>query len=509
MNKILPCILLYLFLPQQAWTQLHPEEGSRLHYRLIGFSFPQVKNTLKYTVEIADGNYTSEQEFDSHIIQHYTTKTNKLIGEVPSFGMPYTWRITHIAPDKTTQKSRLYHFSTNKLPCADTQYMRLRIIKKAAKYSEAFVFCDKNRVLYDMNGSPVWYMPDLPGRVNEKTDVRDIKLSPKGTLTFIADNMAYEMNYDGEVLWQPPNDGKINGDSIEHYHHQMTMLGNGNYMILGNELVAWEWRKSAAGDAEINLIPKPLQGDTSKVKVYSKLLFGTVIEYDTSGNILWSWKSSDYFKKTELIHRKAIKNISDSHENAFFLDEQHKNLYVSFKNFSRILKIGYPTGKVSHVYGNTTDSVMPLSTPFCHQHSCNLSRKGYIYLFNNNICHPDVTPKVVMLQEPVTETGSLKKIWEYSYPYKGDFTKRRIAEGTSGGNVIELPGGEMFVSMCNPYSNVFIVNQNKQLLWDAVLEQWNMPARKWDILSSYRCSIILNRKKMDQLIWSEDVRYKQ
>lgn len=245
-------------------------------------------------------------------------------------------------------------------------------------------------------------------------------------------------------------------------------------------------------------VKKP--GIAGSVKL--KVSFGTVIEYDTNSKVVWSWLSSDYFMQRELKRKKNITAILDSHENAFFFDEQKKNVYVSFKNYNEVLKINYADRQVSNAYGKTgdKDTSCPL---FSHQHSCKISKKGFLYLFNNNMCNPGTTPSALVLEE--TAGGALKVIWEYAHPYEGDFTRQRLLEGASGGNVIELPGDDMFVSMCNPYSNVFIVSHNKEILWDAQLEKFNVLEKKWDKLLSYRYSIILNRKELEHLVWGENI----
>ncbi len=485
-------------------AQVRPTEGSQLNYRIVGLWFPAAATPGTYKIEIADGYYNDPALFQENITRTLTTKTNSAIAEVPQFGKPYTWRITYNTVGHAATQSGFYHFYTGTLPSVDTHATRLRILKKATKYAGAYVFCDKSRAMYTLDGAPVWYLPNLPGIVRDDAEVRDLKISPKGTITFVVNNKAYEINYSGEVIWEPPNDGEVSGDIEERYHHELTVLSNGHYMVLGNELVAWEWAKNAPGDSSLRLVTDE-QLKNAPGKVYPKISFGTVIEYDTAGKVVWSWKSSTYYRQTTLLHNKTVKNIFDSHENAFYFDEKRKNVYVSFKNFSQLMKIKYPEGKVTNVYGNTSDTDTLANTLFCHQHSCKVSKKGYPYLFNNNICHPEKTPTVVLMQEPASGKGNLTKIWEYSYPYKGDFTEKRKAEGTSGGNAIELPGGEMLVSMCNPYGNVFIVNKEKQLLWDALLEKWNDGQKKWVTQSAYRYSIITSRKNLEHLIRGENI----
>ena len=43
-----------------------PQEGSKLNYRIIGFSFPEREQVDSYKVQIALGNYTSDKAFEEH-----------------------------------------------------------------------------------------------------------------------------------------------------------------------------------------------------------------------------------------------------------------------------------------------------------------------------------------------------------------------------------------------------------------------------------------------------------
>jgi len=223
MNKTLACLFL-LVIPCQLNAQILPKEGSELHYRLIGFSFRQGPAGCKYKVEVAVGNYNNEDSFKKNIIVSFTSYSNKLIGEVPSFGKQYTWRavFTNTHLDKTENK--LFHFSTKIVPDVDTNVTRLRITKNAEKYKDWYIFSDGARTLYDMNGQPVWFMPDMKGL---KMTPRDIKLTPQGTITFLLENIgAYEINYNGDILWKAPDNGSVSGEHTEHYHHEFTRLSS-------------------------------------------------------------------------------------------------------------------------------------------------------------------------------------------------------------------------------------------------------------------------------------------
>lgn len=508
-----------------------PAEGAVLNYRIVGFVCPVAENSVELRLEIAEGWHINRDSFSRHVISSHPVKDNKVIAEVPSFGREYTWRLSGTGTN--TRLGDLHHFKTGTAIFVDTAEMRLRIIKKAVKFEDSYVFSDASHALFDMNGNAVWYLPQF----KDNQIIRDLKLSPQGTVTFLLNERAYEVDYSGQVLWEPPANGKVSGDTSEHLHHEFTRLSNGNYMVLGTEYLLWNHRPKLIPDTALSRYPLR-KARMDSIFEHTKTQFGTIVEYDTRGNVVWSWKSSAYFLQSDLVNYMPIarKPIIDVHENAFFFDEKGKVVYVSFKNISRLLKVSYPDGKVLNSYGEVyKPGVQEQGNPlFCDQHGVRLSKQGYVYLYNNNSCNEGrELPKIVMMEEPRTKTGLLKKVWEYECTRDGldtsmevEIRKRRQQmharrkqdpafadnmpvnaafnmHATSGGNVIELPDQSLFVCMNSQQGKIFIVNKSKEVLWSAVAEKLSVAKeRKWQILpQQYRASII-SRRQLEQLIWN-------
>jgi len=521
------CYLLTLFfailLPMLVRAQIMPAEGSTLNYRLVGLELPPAPHKASYKIEIAACNCHTEDSFKKNIIERLTRKKNKIIVEVPSFGAPYTWRYSY-GGRRNLYQSNLYHFSTTADMVVDTNNTRLRIMQPARQYKDDYVFLDGNEALYDMNGKPVWYLPNLHGLGYIDNLVTDLKLSPHNTITYLlepppynADKNVYkacEVNYDGTVLWKAPDNGAVSGDSIEYYHHQFSRLANGHYMVLGSE---FKWQYPYADSSDMNA--------NAGKKGYARVQFGTLIEYDEKGNVVWSWKSSDYFLEHDtsfitppkrfcpvfdyvfmhcydFTRPEASRMQQDVHENAFFFDEKNQVIYVSFKNISRVLKLKYPEGTVLNSYGPAPQpgGKETGDTLFCYQHGCGISEDGYLYLFNNNLC--GTTPaKVEIMKEPDDNKGRLKKIWEYQCTVEDGYPQKFF----SGGDVMQLPGGAMYISMGSDYSKVLIVSHDKKVLWSAIPERWNAALKKWVILHQARSSII-TRQQLEALIWNSEAK---
>jgi len=518
-------LMLLLFISYCLGAQIFPKEGSELNFRLIGFSFPGERETGPYKLEIAKGHLNNADLFKKNIIKTIECKTNKVIAEVPAFGSDYTWRIVFDNKIKN-RVGGLHHFSTGMSNRVDST-TRLRIITKAEKYKDAYVFLDATGALYDMNGNPIWYLKI--NNVNINYAVRDLKETPQGTITFMLfDNDIYEISYDGAVLWKGPNTGEVSGEGTEHYHHEFTRLKNGHYMVPGGQELMWELPGYHNSN---NMGEHGIIRDSNNI-YRQKMLFGTIIEYDEKGKVVWSWKSADYFKNADIIIQKEKNGryeINDPHENSFFFDEQEQTIYVGYRNLSRIIKLKYPEGTVMAVYGTKyAPGIEQMGTDmFCGQHSIEHAKDGYLYVYNNNTLKPGGLPKIEILKEPSFGTDSLKKVWEYQctlndmtdwerHIYNMEFgnTNNKPQTGgnvnmeslfTNGGNVTELPDQSIFASLSSPLSEVFIVNKEKNILWSASFEMWDPRHRNWVGKAIYKASIIPNQQELEKLIWNAEM----
>ena len=494
MNRLLLTLFCFFIIVANVYSQVLPREGSKLNYRLIGFSISDHRITNTSEIQIASGNQLTEYAFKQNIIKTVTCKAGRAIAEVPSFGENYTWRSVTKNGNKTTC-SELHHFATSFSAKIDTAITKLTVTRPCEKYKKAYVFVDESEALFDMDGHPVWYLPEQFEGV--KGNIRDLKLTSRGTITFLAVSSAYEINMDGGILWKAPDNGIVSGMKTESYHHEFTRLSNGNYMVLGKEM----------SNASLYNSDKTLKLDTNGKPMFVPLMRGTVIEYNKKGDVVWSWKSSKYINESDLVNYYSSasgNNIQDLHQNSFFFDEKEKMVYVSFKNIDRIIKIKYPEGNVISTYGQlysegkqTGDAKL-----FCGQHACKYSQLGCLFLYNNNGCSAGGAPKIKQFREMNDANHSLEKLWEYDCPV--DVNEKK--EFTTGGNVIELPGNDLFVCMGGTYSKLFIVGMDKKLLWSALPEHLDGGNKTWDAMHSYRASIITDTKLLEKFVWSVETK---
>jgi len=492
-------ILLIILCCFRSVAQVTPGEDKVLNYRIVGFTFPD-QGKVHQQLQIALGNCQTEASFEQAIFKKMSLSTNKVVVEVPSFGTAYTWRTLCTDKGKPQLRSPLHHFTIGSCPMVDTSHYRLRILKPASKYQDGYVFLDGSRVLYDMKGAPVWYLPDIYGG---QSTVNDLKMTPQGTITFLLDGGAYEINYDGDILWHAPSIEGMDYLPGGQYNHQLTRLANGNYMVLGTETTFLTPKTSALdnGYIEADSHKKIQAADSLK-----NTLNATILEFNQEGQVVWSWRLSSYPRLHAAYYpqRPDGKSVYMMHQNAFFFDEKNQVVYLSLRIGSRILKINHTDGAVLADYGDEERPGSPKvkNSVFSGQHACNISADGDLYLFNNNVADSLKIPEILKFKEPKSGNGQLTKVWVYQCPVEdAALINASPRFFQTGGNVTELPDRSFFVSMPAQYSKLFIVGGDKRLIWEAVAEQWAPDDHAWRKYSQYRASMVCSAGDLGRLIW--------
>ncbi|WP_276134913.1 aryl-sulfate sulfotransferase [Polluticoccus soli] len=481
-----------------ATAQIRPAENDTLNYRLVGFSVPAQPKTGSYLLEIAEGRFNNDYDFQKNIIYSKAYPANRIVETVPAFGKEYTWRISYLNKrQRPNNKTPLRHFVTGYLAFTDTARFRYRIIDTATAHKDLIIFHDASRAAYDMSGMPVWFLPAIGDVIDSLTSIRDMEITPQGTITFLAGSKAVEVNYDGELLWMAPNDGRVSNDTSEYYHHEFTRLANGNYMVAGHESGLREIPK---GFDTTQLTQDRLVSKDGKRYIFSRQ--GTLIEYDPAKNVVWSWRSSQYFSNAD-IFGDNLQSIANTHMNAFYFDELQRAVYVSFRDLSRVIKIKYPEGVVIAEYGQSIHGEPRQGNGmFYGQHCCRVNANGQLYLFNNNIPFTKdkrrrdvkgIISTVAIYDEPKNESGSLTKAWEQTC----NIDTFAAYSSVGGGSVYELGDGAILVSM-GSVNRDYIVGQDKKIVWNAVFEMKN--GENWMPYANYRSSPADHRKFL-QLIF--------
>ncbi|WP_276132302.1 aryl-sulfate sulfotransferase [Polluticoccus soli] len=500
--RIILLIFLLLLHSLGVYAQVTPGENDTVNYKLVGFSVPADTKADRYLFEFAKGSFTEERAFAKNIAIKKNSSANKTIQLLPAFGETYTWRVSYFKKGLLLKHTELYHFRTGYIPFIDTTKCRVSVIKNTMPDKHLLIFYDNTRTLRDMKGDPVWYIPNIPGITDSSTTVRDLKLTPQGTITFLTASNGYEINYNGKILWSCPNDGQVSRDTSEFYHHEFTRLANGHYMIAGNEYVEREI-PNLTDTARYKISPQITQKDG---KYFQRAEFGTLIEYDAAKHAVWSWRSSEHLSENDFSRKNPARRTNySSHMNSFYFDTNRDFIYVSFRNINSILKISYPQGDVIANYGSSSAAGEKKQGNgfFYGQHNVTKDSDGNLLLYNNNIA-PNMrgysNSSIELLKEPadLDNADTLKKIWEFSC----QIDTLALPYSTSGGSVNELADGHFLTSM-GSVNRVFIVNKRKEIIWDALCQFRDLTTekREWNPQPGYRVSAIDSDEKLTNLIF--------
>ncbi len=479
-----------------ATAQVTPADSSQLNYRLIGFSVPEKKGVTHYEFEISE--LADEYSTTETPVLIKKANTNHLIATVPQFGKSYKWKVNYYKRKKIIGSSTTYSFTTGNSQNVDTSRYRLRVTINNMPENNMYLFADGTRTLYDLEGNALWYLPDIPGVTNEKSSIRDIKVTSRGTITFLTEKNIYEISYNGKVLWQGPDDGTVSGGEAENYHHEFTRLANGHYMACGDERYWAAIPDDADADDKKYRKAKQIDG-----KYRIPVRCGTLMEYDTNGEVVWYWKSSQMFGDSFLLHAdksKAGRADPRTHLNGFYFDEKNNHIYLSFRDINSIIKIAYPSGEKVAIYGQYgSQATADGQSPFYGQHCCRINRKGELYFFNNNTVDGrdnDEPSSVMIVSKTAERAGHFDTAWAFSCDM--DDSVKTVSGG--GGSVYELKDGSILVSM-GAVNRLFVVSKDKTVQWKAFIEA--RPADRWRGIPNYRSSVLESDDVLNKLLFAE------
>ncbi|MCB0697634.1 MAG: aryl-sulfate sulfotransferase [Chitinophagaceae bacterium] len=488
-----------------AVSQVLPKDNDTLNYRLVGFQVPENKNATAYQLEVYEFLAQDDGNVEKLVLKK-TYERNRIIETVPQFGKSYKWQVKYLKNSQVIGSSGFHYFSTGYSETVDTSKYRLKVLENKVKDPDIYLVLDFISVIYDLDGNPLWYLPNIPVVADKNIQMRDLKPTADGTFTAVSGQGAHEFDYNGKILWTAANDGTVSGAQNESYHHEFTKLSNGHFMVCGQEPLL----KKVPGFVDTAML------NTARVEwhddeecYYVNLKAETLIEYDSNGRVVWYWKSSEHCSDKDFFRQganKMTKINTDMHMNAFEFDEKEKVIYISFKNTNQIVKIEYPSGKIIESYGINSDKKQDNpDTLFYGQHCIRKTKDGRLYLFNNNSRvlnmnrdedHGENTSisYITMLKENPEKRSGIEKIWEFPC----NIDTFAMWAGGAGGSVTMLDNGDILASM-GAASRVFIVTPDKKVLWNGI-PQVSDPGNNWHLLGQYRTSYI-TKKDLNKFIY--------
>lgn len=437
--------------PEVSASPYKPEPGSVLNHTQVMFEYPEVAKAVNYRLVVIELTFfTGKPDTIRKVVVTQNDATTATLVNGLKFSRFYEWYYKATdAAGKEIFRSPKKKFSIAYSAYAEKTKNRVTI-KKTYEKAQGLVSMDYLHAITDRAGNVVWVVPDIPNTFSESHLIRDIRVSPQGTVTFLSQQNVYELSVDGKIRWKGT---EMDKSVSENYHHDFRRLPSGNYMVLGNETRPGR---------------NPLTNDTATVR------YGTITEYGFFGKPVWTWSAKSYFTDQDFFSARDEQGKTGGglHLNAFSVDATGEFVYAGFRNMNCILKIEKKTGTVVADYRGG----------FWHQHDANVLPDGSIAIFNNDsILDPAVCSSAMIITPGADQKAPPVVTWK--------FECRNIAgsDGKSAkmGSVELLPNGNYLINTGN-IASVVEVAQNKTTLWEARPETWMADKKQWVPSKQYR-----------------------
>lgn len=432
-----------LFFVTKTNAQIFPENGLVLNHTQIMFQYPQAKGAQVYKIQIST---EGSADFDKNIV--YEAKDSSiahLVKEKLKFGTTYHWRYFAYKDNKKIFSSKEFLFETAKTK-VETNF-RANITKyDPTKVLDGLLFLD-NGLAMDRKGNVV-LISDSFG-----TEKRDFNLNSSGSITYVKNGEARELDLNGKVIWQSP---KINTDKLVvfDFHHDVTKLKNGNYLSL----------------CKVNEPKNPK---------FRQKYNEAIIELDVKNNIVWLWKENDHIMDTAA--------FPATHLNSIFVDEKENKIFVSSRDLNCFFVVNRTTGKIDECIGykmNNETDFYPQPW-FSGQHHVQLLESGNIILFNNNtMAGRGNTTSIMEITRPTKNKKEIEMVFVYFYDFgKGENFCAK------GGGINKLKNNNYLVSS-SAYNRNFEMTPSQEIVWECRPERLDTLNKLWSGAGSYRISFI-------------------
>jgi hypothetical protein len=422
------------------------------------FEHPAVNGAAYYQITI----YEVKDKDSSLVLMIKDSNTVTPVKQL-QFGKSYQWNYTAFrGKSKQIYKSASYKFSIAELP-ADK---RVRVNRNdSAAHNGGLITYDYHGLIVERNGNPVWFLPVGPKNEYTPEDkVRDIRITNASTCTFITQRNAFEITYDGRILWRAPQVFSGSKDNIETLHHGVERMKNGHLLTAGNHTVR---------------IPVP--GDTATAKGE----FGVIAEYDRMGKLVWKWDLYEHLNPADyrFVNTGANQWIVATHLNAFTLAENDTVVYAGFRDLDRVMKINRNNGQVLASWGKKLKSGEAHSGDnFFHaQHDATVLRDGNIAVFNNDSISKSGVVSSIVIFTPAKPGEESKLIWKFDC----NFDNANDGRSEKCGNVDEQPNGNLLVNF-GTLNRCIEISRDKVIVWDAFSESYDHQNKKWMPAGQYR-----------------------
>lgn len=471
-----------IFLSNTLFAQFLPEDYGQVNYTNIYFEEEFQKSAKSYELSIYE-NSDALQKGVSLI-----KKTNAL----PSFYVSsltwahnYLWLVkSYDENKKELTKSEVHNFNIIKqVNLNSANEIKLDIkTNNEIKSNGGYICLDIARTIFDRKGNAIWTLPIIENFVNAGTIIQDLKGTKDNTFTFLTDKLPLEVDINGSILWQAPYPFALNGDTLV-YHHDFKKTKWDTYMILAQKKA---YRKILGPVSEEHL---KQERDVKVVDgvYYKKIKIDVILEFNKKSELIWYWDALDYLKDEDLNFYKGSNGIPimSSHVNAFSVNENNTEIYIGFRDLSRIIQINKLSKKPEYSYGEkfpSGEAQFANNLSISGQHDATITNHHSILIFNNNAgkgSNGGYAGVIELRDKPKTNENPL--LWSFDL----HFDTLSNGKSARAGNVVELPNSNLLV--CGGALNrVFEVTKSKKIAWDAFVLSRAAQDTAWKPFQQYR-----------------------
>ena len=269
--------------------------------------------------------------------------------------------------------------------------------------SDDFIFINNMRkygpytIIFDNNGSPVWYDRYRTGNTR-----RDFKVQKNGLVTMLTRHAGQRYLGFDENFNLVDEFKATNGYTTDE--HELLVLEDGSYYLLG-------FRNVRVDMSQI------IEGGRENARVSETALQG----YAPDHRLIFNWpaleKLVDHLPYLEFDNPKAA-SFRYPHMNAIDVDKDDGHLLLSCRFLSQVIKIDRQTGDIIWRLGGVSNQFTFVDDPldgFRNQHDIRSLGNGLYSLFDNgNLREPKRSRAVIYKVDTTAQTATL--VWEYRNP---------------------------------------------------------------------------------------------
>lgn len=244
-------------------------------------------------------------------------------------------------------------------------------------------------VIFDNNGSPVWYQK-FP------FDRRDMKVQPNGVLTMVTRTnglqfIGLDNHYRPIATYEA-----VNGYTTDE--HELQVLKDGTYLLIG-------WRDNYVD------MSKYVSGGQNPARVTASV----IQEFTAAGELIFQWRAWDHFDIRDLnLQPPTGPNMDFPHMNAIDIDTDG-NILLSSRHLSEVTKINRDSGEIIWRLGGAHNQFAYVNDPLNgpqNQHAIRVVGTNDYLMFDNGDLHsPPVSRAVEYVLDLTNMTATV--VWQY------------------------------------------------------------------------------------------------